>query len=89
VDEQGNTIRLGINGGMLKKQSPEHKFTYYINVESLEGCSKKVKQSADGILVSDRYPENRLVGARQRSRRQPLRNLPRNAAVTMKTFGRG
>jgi len=36
VDEKGMLERPGVNGGLIKKQSPEHKPVNYIAVESVD-----------------------------------------------------
>jgi predicted enzyme related to lactoylglutathione lyase len=51
IDPKGNPTRPGINGGMLKKQNPEHRFTYYISVESIEEYSRKVEENGGKIIV--------------------------------------
>lgn len=51
TDSQGMPIRPGINGGMLKKQNPEHKFTYYISVESIEEYGRKVEENGGKVIV--------------------------------------
>ncbi len=51
IDEQGRPQRQGVNGGMIKKQSPEHKFTYYVLVESIEEYSKKIETLGGRVVV--------------------------------------
>ena len=51
VNDKGMTIRPGVNGGMMKKQKPEHKPVNYISVESVEEYSKKVIELG-GTIVS-------------------------------------
>lgn len=36
VDEKGEPIRRGVNGGMMKRQNPQHKPVNYILVESAD-----------------------------------------------------
>ena len=36
VDEKGAPIRPGVNGGMMKRQNPEHTPVNYILVESVD-----------------------------------------------------
>lgn len=36
---------------MIKKQSPEHKFTYYVLVESIEEYSKKIETLGGRVVV--------------------------------------
>ena len=50
VDEKGGPIRLGVNGGMMKKQNPEHKPVNYILVESVDEYIKKI-ESLNGKIV--------------------------------------
>ena len=50
VDEKGMPIRPGVNGGMMKKQNPEHKPVNYILVESVDEYVKKI-ESLDGKIV--------------------------------------
>ena len=50
VDEKGVPIRPGVNGGMMKKQNPEHKPVNYILVESVDEYVKKI-ESLDGKIV--------------------------------------
>ncbi len=50
-DEQGRPIRQGINGGMMKKQNPEHKFTYYVQVESVDEYCKKIEELGGKVVV--------------------------------------
>ena len=51
VDKQGRPIRMGVNGGMMKKQNPEHKFTYYVSVESVDEYSKKIEKLGGKVIV--------------------------------------
>ena len=50
VDEKGGPIRPGVNGGMMKKQNPEHKPVNYILVESVDEYVRKI-ESLDGKIV--------------------------------------
>jgi predicted enzyme related to lactoylglutathione lyase len=50
VDEKGMPIRSGVNGGMMKRQNPEHKPVNYILVESVDEYVKKI-ESLDGKIV--------------------------------------
>jgi predicted enzyme related to lactoylglutathione lyase len=50
VNEKGEPIRPGVNGGMMKKQNPEHKPVSYILVESVDEYVKKI-ESLDGKIV--------------------------------------
>ncbi len=51
VDEKGNPTRQGVNGGMIKKQNPEHKVTNYILVESVDEYSKKIEALGGKVIV--------------------------------------
>ena len=50
-DKQGRPIRQGVNGGMMKKQNPEHKFTYYVQVESVDEYCKKIEELGGKVVV--------------------------------------
>ena len=50
VDEKGGPMRPGVNGGMMKKQNPEHKPVNYVLVESVDEYVKKI-ESLDGKIV--------------------------------------
>ena len=51
VDEKGMPVRPGVNGGMMKRQNPDHKPINYISVESVDEYSKKVMQLGGQITV--------------------------------------
>jgi len=51
VDEKGMAVRPGVNGGMMKKQNPEHKPTNYIAVESVDDYAKKIENLGGKITV--------------------------------------
>jgi predicted enzyme related to lactoylglutathione lyase len=51
VDEKGMLLRNGVNGGMMKKQNPEHKPVNYIAVESVDDYSKKIEELGGRIVV--------------------------------------
>jgi predicted enzyme related to lactoylglutathione lyase len=51
VDDKGMNIRLGVNGGMMKRQNPDHKPVNYISVESVDEYSKKVVSLGGQIIV--------------------------------------
>ncbi len=51
VDEKGEPVRPGVNGGMMKKQNPQHKPTNYILVESVDEYSKKIETLGGRIIV--------------------------------------
>jgi len=44
VDEKGMLLRPGVNGGMVKKESPEQKPVNYISVDSIDESIEKVKR---------------------------------------------
>ena len=52
VDEKGIALRSGVNGGMMKKQHPEHKPTNYIAVESVDDYARKIEGLGGKITVS-------------------------------------
>jgi uncharacterized protein len=49
--ENGMPLRPGVNGGMIKKQHPEHKPVNYIAVESVEEYSKRIEALGGKIIV--------------------------------------
>ena len=51
VDEQGRPTEIGVNGGMMKRQNPEHKLTSYILVESVDAYAKKIEDAGGKILA--------------------------------------
>jgi predicted enzyme related to lactoylglutathione lyase len=51
VDEKGMPLRPGVNGGMMKKQNPEHKAVNYIQVESVDEYMKKIESLGGRIVV--------------------------------------
>jgi predicted enzyme related to lactoylglutathione lyase len=51
VDEKGMPLRPGVNGGMMKKQNPEHKAVNYIQVESVDEYMKKIESLGGKIVV--------------------------------------
>lgn len=51
TDEKGMSIRPGVNGGMIKRQNPEHKPVNYIEVESVDEYTKKIKALGGKVLV--------------------------------------
>ena len=51
VDEQGKPTEMGVNGGMMKRQNPEHKITNYILVESVDEYAKKIEGAGGKIIV--------------------------------------
>jgi predicted enzyme related to lactoylglutathione lyase len=51
VDEKGMPIRPGVNGGMMKRQHPEHKPVNYIAVESVEKYTKRIEALGGKVLI--------------------------------------
>jgi uncharacterized protein len=51
MDEKGNLLRPGLNGGLYKRDSPQQQALNYINVESVEEYSKKVTDLGGQIVV--------------------------------------
>jgi len=51
VNEEGIPMRPGVNGGMMKKDRPEHKPVNYISVESVDEYSNKAVQLGGQIIV--------------------------------------
>ena len=51
MDEKGNLLRPGVNGGLYKRDSPQQQALNYINVESVEEYSKKVADLGGQIVV--------------------------------------
>ena len=50
VDEKGMALRPGVNGGMVKKESPEQKPVNYISVENIDESIEKVKRLGGKIM---------------------------------------
>jgi predicted enzyme related to lactoylglutathione lyase len=51
VDDHGMLLRKGVNGGLMKRQNPEHKPVNYIAVESVDEHSKKIEELGGRIVV--------------------------------------
>ncbi|MCJ7763517.1 VOC family protein [Candidatus Bathyarchaeota archaeon] len=51
VNKKGMPERLGVNGGMIKKQNPEHKPVNYIAVESVDEYVKKIAALGGKVIV--------------------------------------
>lgn len=51
VDKKGEPIRPSVNGGMMKKQNPQHKPFNYILVESVNEYSKKIEVLGGKVIV--------------------------------------
>ena len=52
VDEKGNAVRPGVNGGIMKRQHPEHKPVNYVAVESVDDYVKKIEALGGKMIVS-------------------------------------
>ena len=50
LDEKGMLQRPGVNGGMVRKDSPEQKPVNYISVESIDTSIEKVKNLGGKII---------------------------------------
>jgi len=51
TDEKGTPLRLGVNGGMMKRQNPVHKPVNYILVESVDEYTKKIEALGGKVIV--------------------------------------
>ena len=51
INDKGMPVRPGVNGGMMKKQNPEHKTVNYIAVESVDEYVKKIEALGGRIIV--------------------------------------
>ena len=51
VNEKGMPQRPGVNGGMMKRQNPEHKPVNYIAVESVDEYVKKIEALGGRVIV--------------------------------------
>ncbi len=51
MDEKGNLLRPGVNGGMYKRDVPQQQAVNYINIESVDEYSKKVAALGGQVLV--------------------------------------
>ena len=51
IDDKGMPVRPGVNGGMMKKQNPEHKPVNYIAVESVDEYVKKIEALGGRVIV--------------------------------------
>jgi len=51
IDKNGVSIRPGVNGGMMKRQHPEHKPANYISVESVDEYTKKIEALGGKVIV--------------------------------------
>lgn len=44
TDEEGNPVRNGVNGAIFKRQDADTRFTYYVQVESVDEYSRKIEE---------------------------------------------
>ncbi len=51
ANTKGEPIRQGVNGGMMKRQNPEHKPVNYILVESIDEYIKRIKDLGGKITA--------------------------------------
>ena len=51
LDERGTPIRSGVNGGLMKRQNPEHKPVNYILVESVDEYSARIGALGGKVVV--------------------------------------
>ena len=51
VDEDGNLVRPGVNGGMMKRETPDQKPVNYIAVESVDEYCKKIKELGGKVIT--------------------------------------
>ena len=58
VDKKGMPERPGVNGGILKKQMPEHKPVNYFSVESVDAFLKKIVALGGQVVV----PKTEILG---------------------------
>lgn len=50
TDEKGTPVRNGVNGAIYKRQDPGMRFTYYIQVESVDEHMKKIEELGGKVL---------------------------------------
>ena len=65
VDEEGNPVRPGVNGGMYRKDQPELKPVNYILVDDIDESIQKIK-NLGGTITPVSYthltlPTKRIV----------------------------
>ena len=51
VNEKGILAKSGVNGGMMKRQNPEHKPVNYVAVESVDEYSKRIGELGGKVIV--------------------------------------
>jgi uncharacterized protein len=52
ADASGMPARPGVNGGLLRRQHPEHSPVHYINVESVDEYAQKAKRLGAEVVMS-------------------------------------
>ena len=70
-------LRNGVNGGIMKRQNPEHKPVNYIAVESIDEYIKKIEELGGSSCSQNGGSYFRLVGfgSRRKSVRHPANNV--------------
>ena len=51
VDEHGNLVRPGVNGGMMKRETPDQRPVNYIAVESVDEYGDKIKSLGGRVII--------------------------------------
>jgi uncharacterized protein len=51
IDEKGMPLRPSVNGGLMKKQNPDHKAVNYIQVESVDEYMTRIESFGGRIVV--------------------------------------
>jgi len=51
LGEKGALLRNGVNGGIMKRQNPEHKPVNYIAVESVDEYVKKIEELGGRVVI--------------------------------------
>jgi len=51
MDEKGNLLRPGVNGGLYKKEQPQQQPLNYVYVESVDEYSKKIANIGGKVTV--------------------------------------
>lgn len=51
VDKKGMPIRPGVNGGMMRRQNPQHKPVNYIRVEFIDEYTKRIEALGGRVVV--------------------------------------
>ena len=77
VDDKGMLLRQGVNGGMVKKETPEEKPVNYISVESIDKSIEKVKKTRwKNSHAKTGNPNHRLDSNSRGPRGKPHRLAP-------------